>query len=70
MSSIRVPGSVYKRASGRWAAVTSLVFDPQEGRRRRISLGTFPRMNWLFERAAEFLLNTKQKRIAAERLSR
>jgi hypothetical protein len=41
MSSVRVPGSVYRRESGRWAAVTSPVFDPEAGRRRRISLGTF-----------------------------
>jgi hypothetical protein len=41
MSSVRVPGSVYPRSSGRWTAVTSSVFDPVEGRRRRIRLGTF-----------------------------
>jgi hypothetical protein len=40
MSSVRVPGSVYRRASGRWAAV-SPPFDPGTGRRRRLSLGTF-----------------------------
>ena len=32
MSSIRVPGSVYRRASGRWAAVTPPVFDSNAGR--------------------------------------
>ena len=41
MSKVRVPGSVYLRSSGRWAAVTSSSFDPGAGRRRRISLGTF-----------------------------
>ena len=41
MSSVRVPGSVYQRESGRWTAVTSHVFDPQVGRQRRISMGTF-----------------------------
>ncbi len=41
MSSVRVPGSVYQRSSGRWTGVTSAVFDPVEGRSRRVSLGTF-----------------------------
>ena len=41
MPEVRVPGSVYRRSSGRWAAVTPPVFDPREGMRRRISLGTF-----------------------------
>ena len=41
MSKVRVPGSVYLRSSGRWAAVTSSSFDPGAGRSRRISLGTF-----------------------------
>ena len=42
MSKVRVPGSVYQRSSGRWAALSAPVFDQGRGVRRRISLGTFP----------------------------
>lgn len=41
MSHVRVPGSVYRRSSGRWAALTAPVFDESRAVRRRISLGTF-----------------------------
>jgi len=42
MSRVRIPGSVYQRSSGRWAALSAPVFDERRGVRRRISLGTFP----------------------------
>jgi hypothetical protein len=41
MSSVRVRGSVYQWSSGRWAAVSTPVFDVRVGERRRLSLGTF-----------------------------
>lgn len=54
MSSVRVPGSVYRRASNRWAAVTSPTFDPAEGRCRRISLGTYDTREYAQEALAAF----------------
>ena len=41
MSRVRVPGSVYQRSNGRWAALTPAVFDDSRIAHRRLSLGAF-----------------------------
>lgn len=68
MSSVRVPGSVYRRESGRWAAVTSPVFDPAEGRRRRISLGTYETREDALDALAGFRDDRMQVDVGRQRL--
>lgn len=68
MSSVRVPGSVYRRVSGRWAAVTSPVFDPQVGRRRRISLGTFETRESALEAMSLFNADRRTVEIGLQRV--
>ncbi len=62
MSSIRVPGSVYRRDSGRWAVLSPPMFDSEVGRRRRISLGTFETR----EKAIEALARFRDDRVSVE----
>ena len=62
MSSVRLPGSVYQRSSDRWAAVTSPEFDPEAGRRRRVSLGTFETR----EDALEALVRFRDDRVSVD----
>ena len=68
MSSVRVPGSVYRRASGRWAAVTPPVFDSNVGRRRRISLGTFESREEALEALTAFQGDRRTAEIGRQRL--
>ena len=68
MSSIRVPGSVYRRASGRWAAVTPPVFDSNVGQRRRISLGTFESREDALEALTAFQGDRRTAEIGRQRL--
>ena len=58
MSHVRVPGSVYRRSSGRWAATTAPVFDQERGVRRRISLGTFETESEAVEALSRFHART------------
>ncbi len=69
MSSIRVPGSAYRRASGRWAGSTPPVFDSETGRRRRINLGTFDTRELAVTALAEFSADRSQRRADVERQS-
>jgi hypothetical protein len=41
MVRLKVPGSVYERANGRWTAQTPQIYDPTRQQWRRLSLGTF-----------------------------
>lgn len=65
MSQLRVLGSVYQRASGRWTAQSPLCFDPQVGRRRRRSLGTFKTRQDALRALAEF--NADRRTVEIER---
>lgn len=68
MSSVRMPGSVYQRPSGRWAAVTPALFDRQSGRRRRISLGTHETRQDALEALAAFQADRKTSHLGRQRL--
>jgi len=69
MSSVRLPGSVYRRSSGRWTAMTSPVFDPQVGSRRRISLGTFESRMSALEALAAFQGKRRSVEVGRQRMS-
>lgn len=42
MARMNIPGSIYRRNSGRYQAVAPEVYDPKKGKRRRPGLGTYP----------------------------